>query len=344
MPENNCAVCGDRLRRPTSLPDPNDPSRTLFDCSRCGQYTMSQQLTYSSKLAEIDKGKLSGIIRHGADASQHNQYSEYITRDNVKLLVESSGAPTTVDEQIEVLIRCIAARAPNYAQMTPVEGVGVWAARAYMLETGLFQKFVSDVQESSEPVWQCKKGTDGTMKLRLTLVGWRKLRELKQTKGTGRQCFVAMWFHPRMFEIFDQAIKPAIEEEGFSPYLVGTDQHDERIDNRILSQIRKSRFMIADFTGLRGGVYYEAGFAEGLGIPVLWSCNESWNTVHFSQEAEMATVDNCAEFVSVAPWRDKIHFDIRQLPFIFWSDGEEFKGKIRDWIGARRHLFDANVS
>ncbi len=34
------------------------------------------------------------------------------------------------------------------------------------------------------------------------------------------------------------------------------------------------RFMIADFTGHRGGVYFEAGFAHGLGIPVIWTCRE----------------------------------------------------------------------
>ena len=43
-----------------------------------------------------------------------------------------------------------------------------------------------------------------------------------------------------------------------------------------MHQIRKSKFLIADFTGQRGGVYYEAGFAYGLGLPVIWTCRKDW--------------------------------------------------------------------
>ena len=35
--------------------------------------------------------------------------------------------------------------------------------------------------------------------------------------------------------------------------------------DRIIAQIRASKFVVADFTRNRGGVYYEAGFALGLG-------------------------------------------------------------------------------
>jgi hypothetical protein len=40
--------------------------------------------------------------------------------------------------------------------------------------------------------------------------------------------------------------------------------------------------LVADFTGQRGGVYWEAGFAQGLGIPVIRTCksDELWK-LHF---------------------------------------------------------------
>ena len=44
--------------------------------------------------------------------------------------------------------------------------------------------------------------------------------------------------------------------------------------------------MVADFTcekgKVRGGVYYEAGFAQGIGIPVIWTvAKDSLDDVHF---------------------------------------------------------------
>ena len=46
--------------------------------------------------------------------------------------------------------------------------------------------------------------------------------------------------------------------------------------------IMKSRFVVADFTDQRNGVYYEAGFAKGLGLPVIQTCmSEDFNNMHF---------------------------------------------------------------
>ena len=50
-------------------------------------------------------------------------------------------------------------------------------------------------------------------------------------------------------------------------------EHLNRIDDEIIAEIRRTRFLVADCTqgetGPRGGVYYEAGFAHGLKIPVV---------------------------------------------------------------------------
>lgn len=51
-----------------------------------------------------------------------------------------------------------------------------------------------------------------------------------------------------------------------------------KIDDEIFAEIRRSRFVVADMTqgddGARGGVYFEAGFAQGLSIPVLYTCRK----------------------------------------------------------------------
>jgi nucleoside 2-deoxyribosyltransferase len=73
-------------------------------------------------------------------------------------------------------------------------------------------------------------------------------------------------------------------------------QHNNRIDDEIAAMIRRSKFIVADFTGRRGGVYFEAGFALGMGLPVIWVCSKD----------ELKDV----------------HFDTRQYNFIVWEEGK----------------------
>ena len=77
----------------------------------------------------------------------------------------------------------------------------------------------------------------------------------------------------------------------------------DKIDDEIIGEIRRSRFLIADFTyggkGIRGGVYYEAGFALGLGLEVIRSCR-----------ADQIT---------------DLHFDVNHHYHIAWSTPEELR-------------------
>ncbi len=58
----------------------------------------------------------------------------------------------------------------------------------------------------------------------------------------------------------------------------------------------------------RGGVYYEAGFAQGLGIPVIWTVK--------------------------ADHIDHVHFDTRQFNHITWTDAADLREKLKNRIGA----------
>ena len=90
------------------------------------------------------------------------------------------------------------------------------------------------------------------------------------------QAFVAMWFDDSIIEAYKQGVEKGIKEAGYKPLRIDQKEHINKIDDEIIAEIRRSRFLIADFTqgpdGARGGVYYEAGFAAGLGIPVIYTC------------------------------------------------------------------------
>ena len=78
-----------------------------------------------------------------------------------------------------------------------------------------------------------------------------------------------MWFHDSTRLLFASAIQPAVARAGFIAKRIDQHPHNNRIDEEIIKMIRVSRFVVADFTGQRGSVYFEAGFAVAIGLPVI---------------------------------------------------------------------------
>ena len=111
--------------------------------------------------------------------------------------------------------------------------------------------------------------------------------EQRQSEVKSDQCFVALWFNEATDALYDRAIDPAVRAAGYRAFRI--DQETNflgKIDDRIIAEIRRSRFVIADFThgddGVRGSVYYEVGFAQGLDIPVIFTCREDQlDDLHF---------------------------------------------------------------
>ena len=152
----------------------------------------------------------------------------------------------------------------------------------------------------------------------ITVEGKIFAEEISRIDKQKRQCFVAMWFDENkkgMDDVYKKAIKPAIEDAGYKPYRVDKAPDLGNIVDQIIAQIRQSRFIIADFTAEkpkepRGGVYYEAGFAYGLGLKVIPTCRKDF--------------------------MEHIHFDTQQLRHIVWDekDLQGFYEEIYDSIGA----------
>lgn len=155
----------------------------------------------------------------------------------------------------------------------------------------------------------CKRIEQRSMSIfRIAPAGWEHLEKLKQVNADSEQGFVAMWFDKSMQEVYDIAISEGIIDAGYRPHRVDLTEHADKIDDEIIAQIRRSRFVLADFTGHRGGVYFEAGFAKGLGLEVFWTCRKD----------EI----------------DDLHFDIRQYNCIDWESDKlaDFRKRITNRI------------
>jgi hypothetical protein len=112
-------------------------------------------------------------------------------------------------------------------------------------------------------------------KAEITAHGHLRCEELNTRPSASTQGFVAMWFDESMKEAYSSGFEIALREAGYDPVRVDRVEHVGKIDDEIIAQIRKSRFVVADLTSHRGGVYFEAGFALGLNLPVFWTCRRS---------------------------------------------------------------------
>ena len=120
----------------------------------------------------------------------------------------------------------------------------------------------------------------------LTVGGYVRLAELKTKHIKSSKAFVAMWFDRSMKDLWEEGIKPGIMDAGYDPIRIDETESIEKIDDAIIAEIRRSRFIVVDFThgenGARGSVYYEAGFAHGMEIPVIFLCRKDMiSEIHF---------------------------------------------------------------
>jgi nucleoside 2-deoxyribosyltransferase len=139
---------------------------------------------------------------------------------------------------------------------------------------------------------------------RVTPRGHIAADELRSHRAKSSQGFVAMWFATEMKPIYDDGLSIGIGNAGYKSMRVDQKEHANKIDD----EIRRSAFVVADFTGHRGGVYFEAGFAMGLGLPVIWTCRKD----HISD----------------------LHFDIRQYNCIDWSEADELATRLQQRVEA----------
>jgi hypothetical protein len=109
----------------------------------------------------------------------------------------------------------------------------------------------------------------------LSFEGWRRCDELKRGSINTRTAFMAMQFdNGTLDKIVQDYLVPAVLQTGYYLEKVTERQRAGLIDDQIRVKIRASRFLISDLTDDSEGSYWKAGFAEGLGKPVIYTCEQ----------------------------------------------------------------------
>lgn len=261
------------------------------ECPRCGKVRVSA--------AVIDRFKreqalylLSAYFRtYPADKAP------LLSSGTVDAAIAGLPMPKTVPQKLNLLLKLLA-----NSKLSPGAPIPFDVANDYPLV------FAADAREANYLINQLiARGliehASAHKTFHVNASGYERVERLAaESYKSHRNAFVAMWFDSSRKTIYTEAIEPAIVKAGYHPIRIDRVEHVGRIDDEIISNLRQSRFLVADFTGQRGGVYYEAGFMHGLGRNVFWMVAKT--------ELEQT------------------HFDVRQYNFIDYADAVDAKDRL----------------
>ena len=290
---NECPICGNPV-------PPFQPVHDEVECSICGTYFPKEAFLrdlfdkWSSQKPNPEVSYLlSGVIREKAETGI---VPILYNLDELEAQIPFKNDPLASIDRILLHIYRKSGSSAAYLDLD----VGTDYSIGYARDPQEFEFFIEKAEELGhlEP-------SRGTLRYahRLSLKGWERVSHLLSQQSDSRQAFVAMWFSEDMNAAFSEGFLPALEATGYKPFRVDKREHNGKIDDLIVAEIRKSGLLVADFTGQRGGVYFEAGFAMGLGIPVIWTCRND----HVGS----------------------LHFDTRQYSHIVWADAADSRKKLQ---------------
>ena len=302
-------------------------SITEFECSNCGRYYLSDfikgenswirpvmfhYLNHSTNLKNIFF-----ILEEPENKDEYENF-QFVTKEAL-----SNMRPKTLNEKIDMILL-------NLGKSIKFWGDGVSFGFSGLAEAVKLHRILSalllmcdNITDSSNDYRNVSTEIHGTLKFledygylerkgstheySFTVDGWKHLGELRLSKHELPQAFIAMRFSPEM-DAARESIKNAITDNGYIPVVIDEKEHNKQIVPEIFYEIQRSKFLIADLTGHRNGVYYEAGYAQGLGKEVILTCNED----DFKER----------------------HFDVAQISTIVWSNTDDLYARLLKRIEA----------
>ena len=301
---DNCPLCD-------NLPNKNYriDSKLIYriDCNICGEYevtlTAIKILQSSESPWQSKKYILSEITRN---ASEEGRLISFGT-DNIQQVIDSASIPNSPIEKMDRILLYIQNKTSYAGEIVEINLDNDYPI-AFAKNQDEMYFYLKEMCDKLD--WLESSSTLGALKYRLTVDGWKRIEEISKEKRDSSQAFVAMWFDNEMDDSWNNGFKKALEETGYKPIRIDKEEFRDKICDKIIAEIRRSGLLVADLTGFRSGVFFEAGFAYGLDIPVIFTCRE----------------DN---FEKISK-----HFDTRQYPHIKWKDHNDLKEQLIDTIEA----------
>lgn len=270
----DCLIC--------QLPLKHEPDVGIFDCERCGHFEIiSTGTTTSLRELLADPGpskrrraNLSHKVRRRTRRGERHVGVPLAELDRWGL---DEPLPTP-SEMLDVLILWVGDNAPAYNEQVPVE------KRPLAAWLGLPISHPDRPDHSMD--WLLNEPAAvrhvvipnraaAQLALKLTWDGWQRYDDLKRQEATSYTAFMAMKFGDAELDaVVEDHFKPAVAATGFTLKRLNDGQGAGLIDDQMRVALRTCRYVIADLTHSNLGAYWEAGFGEGLGKPVIYTCRK----------------------------------------------------------------------
>lgn len=267
-----CRLCGADLDNPA-----REDSLEIygFRCRRCGEYKITRE-------AFDDIPSRPAFLQAAARQEFEAGRRLTITTQNWEHLI-AEHSNTNILRNVDKLLNHILRHCPR-----PGNTLEINTAKDYP---------IIDAADSGELFWHLENavaagyiqqvGSHFSLKAK----GWDYLMGPAAGSAVPGRCFVAMSFDKDHEPIYTDALKPAVMEAGYDPVWMKDVLTNEDICHRMIVEIRKAQFVVADLTGLKAGVYFEAGFARGLGREVFWTTRvDEISKIHFDTNHYQHTV------------------------------------------------------
>ena len=215
--------------------------------------------------------RFAAVLGHALRRLQRANNSPLVTSEFITRLEKEGTLPTPV-EQAENLVLWLGEDQSHAGDIVRVEFDSALARIGAVDRDGV--RFILDAMEEQQII-EAHTDSEGAS-VRLSFEGWQEFDRLVRQSSDSPRAFMAMKFgDDALDDIFLNHFKPAVADTGFA--LVRLDESPQAglIDVRLRVEIRRSRFLVADLTEASQGAYWEAGFAEGLGKPVIYTCEKS---------------------------------------------------------------------
>ena len=275
------------------------------DCPVCGRYILNGLGSIGLRsMSKDDKAMLSAYVRDvnefGSGECRLLDFDEQQMSDIIEQYKKKS-----LEDKVDNFIKYLMKKTEYFGQEIEIHFTTDYPI-TYSKNVTEFENIFSHVKQ--QEFIECDMTKNEVQYPKLSVKGWEKYEEIKQSGPLSSKCFVAMSCRDDLRDAYDKGIKKAVEEAGYQPIFIEREEHNEKICDLIISKIRECKFLVADVTGQRQNVYYEAGFAHGLDRQVIWTCKKD-------------DIENA-------------HFDTRQYNHILWESPEDLRKKLLNRIKA----------
>jgi len=301
--KNSCILCS----REAEFEQIQGTTEYIIKCDVCGKYRIATiEMCSIKEMPQEDQAMISAYTRELFEREgKEPDLDELKSNYQIDIIVKRYKGKNSKDKLYN-LIWYISKKSKYFGF-----SVRVLAEKDYPITFSPNRREFEEILEAAKKEGLIKDvplDSQGGGNISLTWRGWRLAEELRKAVEESNKCFVAMSCSEDLREIYENGIKPAIEEAGYDPIFIEKEEHNEKICDLVIAEIRSSKFLIADVTEQKQNVYYEAGFAYGLNKDVIWMCRQD-------------EINN-------------LHFDTRQYNHILWENAENLRIKLINRIKA----------